>query len=440
MTLLRMPVFAWMTFVVAFLLLFAMPVIGVALWQLMFEMRWGAPFFNPAEGGDPVLWQHLFWLFGHPEVYIMILPAFGIVSEILPVFSRKPLFGYTAIVFSGIAIGFMGWGVWAHHMFTVGLGPVANSAFADRTMLIAVPTGIKIFNWVGTMFGGRIRFKTPMLFAVGLVAMFTIGGLSGVTHAIVPHDTQQHDTYYIVAHFHYVLFGGAIFGLLGGVYFWFPKIFGKMMNERLGKMHFWLMLIGFNLTFGPHAHPRPQRHAAAHLHLRRRAGLELLEPGLVGRRVHDRPVDPGLPHQRRHLDPPRRGRRRRPVGRPHPGVADDLAAAAAQLRRGPDRDLARRVLAPQVRRRRHRARARCASRPARRPTTWREGARPAGHDIHMPVPSYYPIVIAAGPADHGLRRVLRGARAGGPAGGRRDPHLRRHGRLGAWSPRSRRRH
>jgi cytochrome c oxidase subunit I len=251
MTLMRMPVFTWMSFVVAFLLLFAMPIIGIALWQLMFQLRFGAPFYDPLNGGDPVLWQHMFWLFGHPEVYIMILPAFGIVSEILPVFSRKPLFGYSAIVFSGIAIGFMGWGVWAHHMFTTGLGPVADAAFGISTMFIAVPTGIKIFNWLGTMWGGQLRFTTPMLFAIGLVSMFTIGGLSGVTHSIVPHDTQQHDTYYVVAHFHYVLFGGALFGLFGGIYFWFPKVFGRLLNERLGKTQFWLMLLGFNLTFAP---------------------------------------------------------------------------------------------------------------------------------------------------------------------------------------------
>jgi cytochrome c oxidase subunit 1 len=252
MTFMRMPVFVWMMLIVSFLLLFALPIIGVALWQLMFDVGYGANFFRAEAGGDPILWQHLFWLFGHPEVYILILPAFGIVSEILPVFSRKPLFGYTAVVFSGIAIGFMGWGVWAHHMFASGLGPVANTAFGLSTMFIAVPTGIKIFNWIGTMWGGQIRFKTPMLFAIGLVAMFTIGGLSGVTHAIVPHNAQQTDTYYIVAHFHYVLFGGAIFGLFAGVYYWFPKVTGRMMRESLGKAHFVLMLIGFNLTFGPH--------------------------------------------------------------------------------------------------------------------------------------------------------------------------------------------
>ncbi|HEV2755820.1 MAG TPA: cytochrome c oxidase subunit I [Actinomycetota bacterium] len=251
MTLMRMPVFIWMVLVTSFLLLFAMPVIAVALFQLMFDRVFLANFFNPAAGGDPLLWQHLFWLFGHPEVYIMILPAMGIVSDILPTFARKPIFGYAAIVFAGAAIGFMGWGVWAHHMFATGLGPVANSAFALTTMFIAVPTGVKIFNWLGTLWGGAIRFTTPLLFAVGFVAMFIIGGLSGVTHAIVPHDSQQTDTYYIVAHFHYVLFGGAIFGIFSGLYYWWPKMFGRLLSERLGKLHFWLMFIGFNLTFGP---------------------------------------------------------------------------------------------------------------------------------------------------------------------------------------------
>jgi cytochrome c oxidase subunit I len=251
MSLMRMPVFTWMTLVVSFLLLFAMPVLAVALFQLTFDRLFGTVFFQPAAGGDPILWQHFFWLFGHPEVYILILPAMGIVSEVLPTFSRKPLFGYAAVVFSGIAIGFMGWGVWAHHMFTVGLGPVANAAFALSTMFIAVPTGVKIFNWLGTLWGGSLRFTTPMLFAIGFVAMFIIGGLSGVTHAVVPSDAQQQDTYYIVAHFHYVLFGGALFGLFSGTYYWLPKVSGRMLSEGLGKLHFWLMLIGFNLTFGP---------------------------------------------------------------------------------------------------------------------------------------------------------------------------------------------
>jgi cytochrome c oxidase subunit 1 len=251
MRLLKMPIFVWMSLVANFLLLFAMPIITIALFLLMFDRQWGTHFFDPLAGGKPVLWQHLFWLFGHPEVYILVLPAMGIVSEIIPVFARKPLFGYSVMVFSGIAIGFMGWGVWVHHMFAVGLGPVATSAFSVSTMLIAVPTGVKIFNWLGTLWGGSLRFKTPMLFAIGFVVMFTIGGLSGVTHALVPADRQQTDTYYIVAHFHYVLFGGSMLGIFGGIYYWFPKAFGKMLDDRLGKWHFWTTLIGFNLTFGP---------------------------------------------------------------------------------------------------------------------------------------------------------------------------------------------
>jgi cytochrome c oxidase subunit I len=251
MSLFRMPVFSWMTFVVSFLLIFALPVLTVGLFEAFFDRQYGTHFFDVGAGGDPVLWQHLFWLFGHPEVYVLILPAMGIVSEILPVFARKPLFGYPVVVLSGIAIGFMGWGVWAHHMFVVGLGPVANSAFALSTMFIAVPTGVKIFNWLATLWGGDIRFRTPLLFALGFIAMFIIGGLSGVTHAVVPADYQQSDTYYIVAHFHYVLFGGSIFGLFAGIYYWWPKITGRMLSEGIGKVNFWLMLIGFNLTFGP---------------------------------------------------------------------------------------------------------------------------------------------------------------------------------------------
>ena len=251
MTMLRMPVFVWMALVVAFLLIFSLPPVAIGLFQLFLDRNFGALFYEGAAGGDPLLWQHLFWLFGHPEVYVLILPAMGIISEILPVFSRKPLFGYEFVVFSGAAIGFVGFGVWSHHMFTSGMGPVAEAGFGIATMIIAVPTGVKIFNWIGTTWGGRLRFQTPMLFSLAFIAMFVIGGLSGVTHAIVPADTQQHDSYYVVAHFHYVLFGGAIFGYVAGVYYWFPKWTGRMLHEGWGKLHFWLMLIGFNLTFAP---------------------------------------------------------------------------------------------------------------------------------------------------------------------------------------------
>jgi cytochrome c oxidase subunit 1 len=251
MTLMKMPVFTWMSFVVQVLLVFAIPVISVALFLLTFDRLFDANFFNVSAGADPLLWEHLFWIFGHPEVYILILPAFGIVSEIIPVFSRKPIFGYPFMVFSGIAIGFMGWGVWAHHMFASGIGPVSVAAFSLSTMFIAVPTGVKIFNWVGTLWGGKLRLTVPMAFAIALVAQFTIGGVSGVSHAVSASDTQQTDTYYIVAHFHYVLFGGALFGMVGGLYFWWPKIFGHHLKTRLGWWHFWLMALGFNLAFFP---------------------------------------------------------------------------------------------------------------------------------------------------------------------------------------------
>jgi cytochrome c oxidase subunit 1 len=251
MKLMRMPIFTWMILVVQFLLVFAIPVITVALFLLTFQRQFGATFFDVGAGADPLLWQHLFWIFGHPEVYILILPSFGIISEVLPVFSRKPLFGYRFVVFSGCAIGFLGWGVWAHHMFASGIGPVSVAAFSVATMLIAIPTGVKVVNWTMTMWGGKLHFTTAMLFAVGLIVEFTIGGLSGVTHAVSPSDTQQTDTYYIVAHFHYVLFGGAIFGIFAGFYYWWPKVFGKMLSEKLGKWNFWLMVIGMNLTFGP---------------------------------------------------------------------------------------------------------------------------------------------------------------------------------------------
>jgi cytochrome c oxidase subunit I len=251
MTLMRMPVFTWMSFVVQWLIILAFPVITIALFFMQFDRFFGTNFYAMSAGADPLLWQHLFWVFGHPEVYILILPAFGLVSEVLPTYSKKPLFGYAVVVYSGILIGFLGFGVWAHHMFAVGMGPIADSVFALTTMLIAIPTGVKIFNWIFTMWGGSIKFTTAMKFAIALIAMFTIGGISGITHASPPSDLQQTDTYYIVAHFHYVLYGGAIMGIFAGIYHYFPKWYGKKMDERLGNWHFWLNFIAFNLTFFP---------------------------------------------------------------------------------------------------------------------------------------------------------------------------------------------
>jgi len=247
----RLPIFCWMSLITMILLLLAFPSITVGLILLMFDRFFETNFYSVPHGGDPVLWQHLFWVFGHPEVYILILPAMGIISEIVPVFSRKPLFGYAVMVYSGIAIAFLAFGVWAHHMFAVGLGPIADAVFASSTMLIAVPTGVKIFNWIGTMFKGSVSFKTPMLFALGFISMFIIGGVTGIMHASPPADLIQHDTYFIVAHIHYVLIGGSIMALFAGVYYWFPKMSGRMMNETLGKWNFWTFLIFFNLTFMP---------------------------------------------------------------------------------------------------------------------------------------------------------------------------------------------
>ena len=251
MHLMRMPIFTWMSFVVQFLVILAFPVITVALVFLMFDRFFGTNFYTVAAGADPLLWQHLFWVFGHPEVYILILPAFGLVSEVLPTFSKKPLFGYPVMVYSGIMIGFLGFGVWAHHMFSVGMGPIADSVFSLTTMLIAIPTGVKILNWVSTMWGGNIRFTTAMLFGIGLVAMFTIGGISGIMHSSSPADLQQTDSYFVVAHFHYVLVGGALFGIMAGIYYYFPKMTGKMLDETLGKVHFWIFFVAMNLTFFP---------------------------------------------------------------------------------------------------------------------------------------------------------------------------------------------
>ena len=249
MTYMRMPLFTWTTFVASALILFAFPPLTVGLVLMMFDRMFGSNFFEVAAGGNTIIWEHLFWIFGHPEVYILILPAFGIFSEILPTFSRKRLFGYSSMVFATVLIGFLGFMVWAHHMFTTGLGPIANAIFAVATMAIAVPTGIKIFNWLFTMWGGSVKFTVPMLYAVAFIPSFTMGGVTGVMNAVAPADYQYHDSYFIVAHFHYVIVGGVVFGLLAGVTFYWPKMFGTMLNEAMGKVTFWTFVIGFHLTF-----------------------------------------------------------------------------------------------------------------------------------------------------------------------------------------------
>lgn len=251
LTYMRMPMFTWSAFVTSGLIVLAFPAITVALVELMFDRVFGGAFFDAARGGNNVLWEHLFWIFGHPEVYILILPAFGIISEIVSTFSKKRLFGYSSMVFATVLIGFLGFMVWVHHMFTAGLGPVANSIFAIATMAIAVPTGVKIFNWLFTLWGGQIRFTTANIFATAFIPTFVMGGTTGVMLAIPSADFQYHDTYFVVAHFHYVIVGGLVLGLFAGLYYWWPKIFGRMLSEGLGKLHFWLFFIGFHLTFFP---------------------------------------------------------------------------------------------------------------------------------------------------------------------------------------------
>jgi cytochrome c oxidase subunit I len=251
MTWTRMPLFIWAVGTYAVLLVAVLPTLSAGLTLLLLDRQAGTHFFLPDQGGNAVLYQHVFWFFGHPEVYIMVLPAFGMISEIIPVFARKPIFGYKAVAFSTAGIAFFSMLVWAHHMFTVGMPPFLNAFFMISSMVIAVPTGVKIFNWLATLWRGNIHFDTPMLYALGFVSVFTIGGLSGIFLAAFPVDWQLHDTYYVVAHFHYVLFGGSLLAVLGGLTYWWPKFFGRMLDERLGKIAFWLIFVGFNVTFFP---------------------------------------------------------------------------------------------------------------------------------------------------------------------------------------------
>ena len=324
----RMPLFVWTILVYSYLLIAALPAVAAAVTMLLTDRHFGTAFFDPAGGGDPMLWQHLFWFFGHPEVYIMVLPAFGMVSEILPVFARKPIFGYKAIAASTVAIAFLGLLVWAHHMFTTPTATVVLAFFMLASFTIAVPTGIKIFNWIATLWRGRIVFKTPLYFAAALPGLFVIGGISGVMLAIFPVDWQLHDTYFVVAHFHYVLFGGAVFGLFAGLYYWFPKMSGRMMSESLGKVSFWLMFVGFNLTFlvqhsaGLSGMPRrvydySEELGVSAYNLISTIGAFILAVGVL--RQHG---------QHPALDQPRQARRQRPLAGQHARVVHDLAPAA----------------------------------------------------------------------------------------------------------------
>jgi len=251
MDLMKMPLFVWSWLITAYLLIAVMPVLAGAVTMMLMDIHFGTSFFNAAGGGDPVLFQHIFWFFGHPEVYIMILPAFGIISHIIETFARKQLFGYESMVWAMLSIAILSFVVWAHHMFTVGMPLAAELFFMWATMLIAVPTGVKVFNWVATMFKGSISFETPMLFAIAFVVLFTIGGFSGLMLSIVPADFQYHDTYFVVAHFHYVLVPGSVFSIMAAVYYWIPKWTGNMYDERMGRLHFWLSFVGVNVTFFP---------------------------------------------------------------------------------------------------------------------------------------------------------------------------------------------
>ena len=331
MTWTRMPLFIWSIVVYAWLLVVILPVIGAGLLMLLLDRQVGTHFFIPDQGGSALLYQHIFWFFGHPEVYVIILPAMGMVSEIIPVFARKPIFGYKAVAFSTVGIAFVSMLVWAHHMFTVGLGWGLQSFFMITTMLVAIPTGVKILNWLATTWRGNLIFDTPMLFALGFIAIFTIGGLTGIYLAAFPVDWQVQDTYFVVAHFHYTLFGGAVFAIFGGLFYWWPKMFGRKLNETLGKWSFLADVRRVQRHVLPSALPRAARDAATHLHLLERRVVGGLEPHLDDRFRRDGGRSAALLRQRLPNAAPRCTRRQRSVDRRHARVVRPFAAPAGEL-------------------------------------------------------------------------------------------------------------
>ena len=385
MTMWRMPIFSWNTLVTSILVLMAFPVLAAAILAAAADRVLGAHIYDPANGGV-LLWQHLFWFFGHPEVYIIALPFFGIISEILPVFSRKPIFGYKTLVYATIAIAALSVAVWAHHMYVT--GAVLLPFFALMTMLIAVPTGVKIFNWIGTMWRGSVTFETPMMFALGFLVSFVFGGLTGVILASPPLDFPLSDSYFVVAHFHYVVFGTVVFAMFAGFYFWWPKWTGKMLNERLGMVHFWMLFIGFHMTFLIQHWLGVDGMARRYADYSAAGRLDVGEPGLDGRRDDPRRIDDPVPVQRvDHRAQGAEGHRERPVGlRRVARVGDVVPAAAAQLHVDPAHPQRAPRVRPQPPRGRHPGRRRSgegrARSPGRRP---RRGRGEVGAHQHRSV-------------------------------------------------------
>ena len=333
MTLRRLPLFSWMIFVNSFLVILALPVLNAGLVMLLIDRRLDTHFFLPPGGGSAIMWQHIFWAFGHPEVYIVAIPAFGILSEVIPVFSRKPIFGYEFVAGSTVAIAFLSLLVWAHHMFTVGLGHAVDLFFVASSLLIAIPTGVKVLDWSATMVGGRIRLDTPMLFCVAALVQFLIAGLTGISHAVAALDWQTKNSYYLVAHFHFVFVGLIVFAILGALHYWFPKMSGRMLSERIGKWTFWLMTHWFQSDVHHPAFPRVGWHAAPRLYLSRSAGLGLDEHGLDHRRVFHGGRGAVVRVESGCQPPARQTRRRQSLERLDAGMGGHLAAAPRKLPR-----------------------------------------------------------------------------------------------------------